>query len=134
VADRRLPDDARPDVYNAIAEKYPKQPDGKGVPMGNRPVFRKKLLALAVLGCWAGAGTAQPSEGEVLAAGCAQCHGTHGRAVASFPSIAGDEMYGDLLERKYRPPEGIMDYQARGFSDEQLRLISDYFASLSEGD
>jgi len=30
---------------------------------------------------------------------------------------------------KYRPVEGIMDRQARGYTDEQLRLISDYLST-----
>jgi cytochrome c553 len=31
---------------------------------------------------------------------------------------------------KYRPIEGIMDRQARGYTDEQLRLIADYLSTL----
>jgi cytochrome c553 len=29
--------------------------------------------------------------------------------------------------------EGIMDRQARGYTDQQLRVIADYFASLPGG-
>jgi cytochrome c553 len=81
---------------------------------------------------------AQSLEGRLLAAQCAQCHGTNGRAVAGFEDLAGKnalEMYEELLEMKYRPTaESIMDRQAKGYTEEQLRAIADYFASLPPGD
>jgi cytochrome c553 len=90
-------------------------------------------VCVAMIGCWAPHVGAVPSQGQVLAAVCAQCHGTDGRAVSSFPSIAGKPaatMYSDLLDKKHRSPEGIMDMQARGYTDEQLWLIAQYYASL----
>ena len=39
-------------------------------------------------------------------------------------------LFNDLIDMKYRPIEGIMDRQARGYTDEQLRLISDYLSTL----
>lgn len=101
-------------------------------------ILRSHLTAaLAVLGAFAAPGHAEPSRGQVLAAVCAQCHGTDGAAVSGFPSLAGRSaasLYNDLLDKKHRPPEGIMDMQARGYTDEQLWLISEYFASLPGGD
>lgn len=87
-----------------------------------------------------GSATAEISRGEVLGAACAQCHGTNGNAVSSWPSLRGKSastMYKTLLERKYRSPEGIMDLQARGYTNEQLFLISQFYGSLAsseEGD
>lgn len=79
---------------------------------------------------------AEPSRGAVLAAQCAQCHGTNG--TGGFEALAGRaaaSLYNDLLEMKARPIEGIMDRQARGYTDEQLWLISQYFAAQpSAGD
>lgn len=76
---------------------------------------------------------AAPPAGRLLAAQCAQCHGTNGNAVARFESIAGEgagELLGDLLEMKYRSRiESIMDRQARGYTDAQLRQIADYLAA-----
>lgn len=96
----------------------------------------KKMVAgaaLAVVTAFGNVAMAEPSRGEVLAAACAQCHGTNGRALSSFPSIAGKPAaatYSDLLNKKYRPAEGIMDMQARGYTDEQLWVISEYLATL----
>ncbi|MBS1143786.1 MAG: c-type cytochrome [Proteobacteria bacterium] len=70
--------------------------------------------------------------GRTLAAQCAQCHGTNGNG-PGFDEIAGKsarEIYNELLEMKSRPVEGIMDRQARGYTDEQMRLISEYLSTL----
>ncbi|MCA1979614.1 MAG: c-type cytochrome [Thiobacillus sp.] len=74
---------------------------------------------------------ASAGPGRLLAAQCAQCHGTNG-AGPGFESIAGksaSSLFHELLDMKYRPVEGIMDRQARGYTDEQLRLIADYLAT-----
>ena len=70
--------------------------------------------------------------GRTLASQCAQCHGTNGNG-PGFDEIAGKsahEIYNELLEMKWRPVEGIMDRQARGYTDEQIRLISEYLSTL----
>lgn len=74
---------------------------------------------------------AEPPPGRLLAAQCAQCHGTDGRG--GFEDIAGksaSDLYNDLREMKQRPPETIMDRQARGYTDAQLRAIADYLSTL----
>ena len=77
-------------------------------------LFSRALLAgIALLAAAAPAG-AEP--GRLLASQCAQCHGTNGA--------------GPGFDMKYRRIEGIMDRQARGYTDEQLRLISDYLSTL----
>ena len=72
---------------------------------------------------------ASAEPGRLLAAQCAQCHGTNGTG-AGFEEIAGKDIFNDLIEMKYRPIEGIMDRQARGYTDDQLRLIADYLSTL----
>jgi cytochrome c553 len=76
---------------------------------------------------------AAPPAGRLLAAQCAQCHGTDGNG-PGFDELAGksaSELYNELMEMKARAYiESIMDRQARGYTDAQLQLISDYFASL----
>ena len=90
-------------------------------------------LSRAALGCAAllvaitPASAAEP--GRLLASQCAKCHGTNG-AGPGFEQIAGKDLFNDLIDMKYRPIEGIMDRQARGYTDEQLRLISDYLSTL----
>jgi cytochrome c553 len=69
--------------------------------------------------------------GRMLASQCAQCHGTNGNG-PGFDELAGKgarDMYGDLHDMKSRPVETIMDRQARGYTDEQLRLISEYLSA-----
>lgn len=72
-----------------------------------------------------------PPPGRALASQCAQCHGTNGNG-PGFDELAGKsarELEGELLEMKNRPVEGIMDRQARGYTDEQIRLISEYLSA-----
>ena len=79
------------------------------------------------------AANAAPPPGQLLAAQCFQCHGTNGQAVAGFESVSGkraNDMYNDLLEMSRRRPEGIMDLQIRAYTPAQLRLISNYLATL----
>ena len=90
-----------------------------------------------VLACAASANAfAAPPAGRLLAAQCAQCHGTGGSG-RGFDELAGEsaqKIYNELREMKHRTRvEGIMDRQARGYTDQQLRVIADYFASLPGG-
>lgn len=87
----------------------------------------RALLAGATLLIAAIPAGAEP--GRLLASQCAQCHGTNG-AGPGFEKLAGTDLFNDLIDMKYRPIEGIMDRQARGYTDDQLRLISDYFSTL----
>lgn len=74
--------------------------------------------------------------GRLLASQCAQCHGTNG-AGPGFDNIAGKnsaELYHELIEMKYRTSiESIMDRQARGYTDSQLQLISNYLSTQAGG-
>lgn len=101
-----------------------------------RPIAGTAVLAaglFAVLRPEAGTAqiaTVQP--GQVLAAQCSQCHGPDGRSVSGIEGIAGEgasELYDELIDMKYGSDSGIMDLQARGYTDDQLRLIADYLGS-----
>lgn len=101
---------------------------------GTRLRFLSPALLLAGLLAQPNA-TAAPPPGQLLASLCFQCHGTNGRAVGGFESITGKssgEMYKKLLEMSKRPPEGIMDLQARAFTPTQLQLIAAYLATLPD--
>ena len=97
---------------------------------------RKFSLVVAMcVGTTFGAAAAPPA-GRLLAAQCAQCHGTNGngRGFDDLSSESASELYNELSEMKYRTRiESIMDRQARGYTDAQLRAIADYFASLPGG-
>ncbi len=74
---------------------------------------------------------------RLLASQCSQCHGTFGRAVGDIDGLNG-ESYKDLVEdlddmRGEDWPENIMDHQALGYTEDQIKRIARYYASLPEG-
>ena len=93
-------------------------------------LLSRATLAGATLLVAAMPASAEP--GRLLASQCAQCHGTNG-AGPGFAELAGrnsSDLFNGLIEMKYRPVEGIMERQARGYTDEQLQLIADYLSTL----
>jgi len=77
-----------------------------------------------------------PTVNRLLASQCAQCHGTNGYAVGDFEDLAGEEA-GDLVEdltdmKREDRPEDIMDHQALGYTDAQIRRIAAFYATLPE--
>ena len=94
------------------------------------------LSLVSVISLQATLAFADLSVNRLLASQCAQCHGTNGYSRSEFDGIAGEEakdMYEDLTDMKEEDrPEGIMDLQALGYSDEQIQRIAAYYASLPE--
>lgn len=88
-------------------------------------------IALAGLAASTSAFAATGDDARVLAAQCSQCHGTDTNAASGFNTIAGKgDLYQRLMTMKYRAiPGGIMDLQARGYSDAQLRMIAEYLVA-----
>jgi len=72
-----------------------------------------------------------------LAAGCAQCHGTDGRAPADAvaPALAGMPQatflarVAALRAQEPTPATSVMRRIAAGYSDAQLRTLAAYFAA-----
>jgi cytochrome c553 len=72
---------------------------------------------------------------KALAATCANCHGTQGRAVegASVPGLAG--MPATYMVEQLRAfkagtrPATVMHQLAKGFSDAQVEQVAAYFAA-----
>ena len=70
-----------------------------------------------------------------LAASCAQCHGTEGRAPAGsiVPGLAGrpaaDTVQQLLAFKAGSRPATVMTQLAKGYSDEQIRQLAAYFAA-----
>ncbi len=95
------------------------------------------FAAIALLAAGARTDAATPDAGRLLASQCAQCHGTNGHAVSGFDSLAGkraDKLFEELLEMKRRPEaRSIMDFQTKGYTDEELRMIADYFGAQPRG-
>lgn len=101
------------------------------MPYPSKAVAPIALLIGAVLGSTPV--LAQMPPGRLLASQCAQCHGTDGQG-PGFDELAGksaNDLYNDLREMKLRPVEGIMDRQARGYTDQQLRLITELLCTPS---
>lgn len=79
---------------------------------------------------------ASPHLARNLAAQCANCHGTNGKSVAEVPSLAGQPA--NVLAQKmkdYRDgklPASIMHQLAKGYNDEQVALMADYFSKLAK--
>lgn len=71
-----------------------------------------------------------------LAATCANCHGTDGRTVdgSTVPAIAGlPRVY--MIEQMKAFKNGtrqatVMHQLAKGYTDEQIEMIADYFSAL----
>jgi len=68
-----------------------------------------------------------------LAATCANCHGTNGQARGEMASLSGwpaDKTIAALdAFRSGAQPTTVMQQIAKGYTDDQLRLIAAYFAA-----
>jgi cytochrome c553 len=68
------------------------------------------------------------------AAGCNSCHGPEGRSEAGMPSLAGrnrGEMFKYLMEIKEGKRSATVMHQiGKGYSNEELQRITEYFARL----
>jgi cytochrome subunit of sulfide dehydrogenase len=93
------------------------------------------LLLLAAAALPAAAQDAKALHLKALAATCANCHGTLGRAVegASVPGLAG--LPASYLADQMRAfkagtrPATVMHQLAKGYSDAQIDAIAAYFAA-----
>ena len=69
-----------------------------------------------------------------LAATCANCHGTNGQARGEMRPLAGmpaERTVAMLASYKTDAlPATIMNQIAKGYTDEQIRLVAAYFAAL----
>ena len=69
-----------------------------------------------------------------LAATCANCHGTNGRAlgdtVKPLAGVSADKIVAAINDYKSgAQPATIMHQIAKGYSDDQIKLIAGYFAA-----
>lgn len=92
-------------------------------------------FALAALGGWASSGLAQDYQARAWAASCAACHGTEGRSGGEVPPLAGKskaDLLNSLMEFKQdkRKTATVMHQHAKGYSDDQLGRIAEYFSGL----
>ena len=73
------------------------------------------------------------NRGMMLSQSCAGCHGTDGRSPGSIPSINGkDAAFIATALREFRDgkrPSTVMGRHAKGYSDEEIDLIAQHFAT-----
>jgi cytochrome c553 len=75
-----------------------------------------------------------PSGVRSLAANCAACHGTNGRPApnSTLPGLAGKpsaELSTAMIQFKQgKKPATVMHQLAKGYSDEELVALADYFS------
>jgi sulfide dehydrogenase cytochrome subunit len=106
------------------------------LPVPTRPL--RAALATLAAGVFALPAFAQDAKAlhlRALAATCANCHGTQGRAVdaASVPGLAGmpasyiaDQMKAFKAGTR---PATVMHQLAKGYNDAQIEAIAGYFAA-----
>lgn len=106
-----------------------------------KAIYRRyylKALAACCLALPAAASAVPPDAetGRLLAAQCAQCHGTDGNSAGGIDSLAGEsygEIYNELKEMQAETEIELMHYQARGYTDEQIQAIALYLSNLPGG-
>jgi cytochrome subunit of sulfide dehydrogenase len=78
------------------------------------------------------ASAADSEDGRNLAATCAACHGTFGKSQGFMPTLAGqhkDYLILQMQEFKLgERPATVMHQLAKGFSDEQIAAMAEYFS------
>lgn len=96
--------------------------------------FRLAAVTFAVTLAAAGYSHAEgPTRADLLVGSCFGCHGTDGHSPGAIPSLAGKSP--DFIEQAMRGfragvrPATVMSRHATGYSDEEIRLIADYFSA-----
>ena len=91
------------------------------------------VLTLLLMAAVPGAQAQDAHLARNLAATCANCHGTSGNARGDMRSLAGvpaDKTLAMLADFKSgAQPATLMHQIAKGYTDEQLRLIAGWFAA-----
>jgi len=96
-----------------------------------------KIRFIVTAACLAGlsglASAEYPNTARDIAANCANCHGTNGHSVGGSDSLAGvpaDNILQKLQEfRDGDRPSTLMYQVVKGYTEEQLKLVAEYFAA-----
>jgi len=94
-------------------------------------------VLLALFAAPVAAEASDPNLARNLAATCTGCHGTDGVSRGGTASLAG--MAKDSIVRKMQEfksgtkPATIMHQLAKGYSDEQISLVADWYAAQKVG-
>jgi len=99
------------------------------------------VTAAAIIGIGYAAGAPTPTQGytsntaatlaqypgRLVASNCFQCHGTNGRG-GQFETLGGKTAIVKEMKEEQGKTDDIMGVHARAYTDEQLKLIADFFA------
>ena len=97
--------------------------------------MRRLVTAFSLLGLFSAAQAqdAAALQARSLAATCANCHGSAGAARGDMPSLAGMPAATLLAKmaafKDGSQPSTLMQQLAKGYSDEQMRLIAGFYAA-----
>ena len=100
----------------------------------------KKILGLLIGSSLLGAALLPVSafaadKGMVLALSCASCHGTNGASPGSIPRIQGrSAKYIEKAMLQFKAgerPATVMNRIAKGYTDEEIKLLSAYLGNQS---
>lgn len=97
----------------------------------------RNMLAVLAAACLPATVLAQQAPNPLLArnlaATCANCHGTNGQAKGDMKPLAGvsaEKIIAAVADyRSGAQPATIMHQIAKGYTEEQIRLIAGYFAA-----
>ena len=93
-------------------------------------------IAAVLMSCAPGMATAQ-DQGRQYASQCFGCHGTNGNSVAEIDSLTGKsakEIVEELTEmRKKASASNIMHKHALTWTDQQIRDLAAYLATVNHG-
>jgi sulfide dehydrogenase cytochrome subunit len=96
-----------------------------------------RILVLATGLLLVPAGQAEElSRSAMLSASCEGCHGTYGRSPGAIPTIAGksaDYLRKTLEDFRSSDTQAtVMGRHVKGYTDEEIRLIAEFFSKQSE--
>jgi cytochrome c553 len=102
---------------------------------GDRKMNRTGYMfaALLMVGANMPVFAADDVSGRNWAATCTGCHGTNGNSEGGMPALAGlDKAYIVKAMQEFKSgarPATVMHQHAKGYSDEQLERIAEFFAA-----
>ena len=92
----------------------------------------KQLIGASLLMMFAVSLQAEERNVALMASACAACHGTNGHSVGGTPSLAGLEQLYFIeqmqLFQSGERPSSVMMKHARGYTEEEIRLLAEYFS------
>jgi cytochrome c553 len=95
--------------------------------------YRKIALAVSLLGLASAAYADNHTLSRNMASACASCHGTNGNSVGGMDPLAGmpkAELIKKMNDfRSGAKPATVMHQLAKGYNDQQIETIANYYAA-----